>query len=107
MKRMTYTFILGVLLMALSACGLPTTRVESGGQRPTLAIIGAPVSSQLVLDGRVIGDAGAYNGVDQVLTLEEGYHEVQIKSGTTLRYTEKIYVSTGEMKRVHVGASVK
>lgn len=103
MTRQIYFLLIFVLAAStLFACGLPTTNINVGGERPTLAVIGAPAASVLVIDGKSVGDASLFDGTHQTLTLEEGFHEVTIMKDGTVFYFEKIFVSTGETKRIEL-----
>jgi hypothetical protein len=88
----------------LTACAMPNTEVNVGGARPTLSIIGAPSSSMLVIDGRTVGNAAQYDGKSETLKLEEGYHEIVIEDQGKVIHSEKVYVSTGENKKIEMGA---
>ena len=93
----------GLLLAAmLSACALPHTEIRSGTQRPSLAIIGAPMGSTLLVDGVTMGDASQYDGHRQVLTVEEGLHTVVIELNGTVLRTQKVYAAGGETSKVEV-----
>ena len=90
--------------LALSACAMPATKVETGAARPTLRLIGAPAGSTLVLDGASVGPASAYDGVHQVLTVEEGRHVVEVRQGDAVLVSKKVFASTGESIKVDVTA---
>jgi hypothetical protein len=107
MKMKKLFKLAGIFLVAavLTACSLPVSQTVSGGTRPTLAIIGAPEGSTLVLDGNVAGDASRFDGKKQVLVVEEGFHQIAIQqNGRTLHF-EKIVVAPGETKRIEVGTA--
>jgi hypothetical protein len=88
----------------LGACAMPASKVESGAARPTLRLIGAPAGSSLVLDGATVGPADAYDGIHQVLTVEEGGHLVEVRQGGALLVSKKVFASTGESIKVDVTA---
>lgn len=92
------------ILVLLSACVLPHSQVKSGTQRPSLAIIGAPVGSILRVDGLLMGDAGQYDGRRQVLTVEEGLHTVAVENNGSVLHSEKVYAAGGEISTIQVGS---
>lgn len=89
--------------LALTACALPATKTISGGERPTLSVVGAPAGTILIVDGNVVGDADRFDGTHRILTIEEGFHEVTVQQGGRVLRSEKIYVAPGETKRIEVG----
>jgi hypothetical protein len=94
-------------LMFLSACALPNTSVRTSSIRPTLAIVGAPENAMLYVDGVPMGVANQFNGQSKVLTIEEGAHRIEVRLDGRAVHSERILVSTGELKTVHVNAGAK
>lgn len=92
--------------LLLSGCAMPTSKVETGGTRPTLALIGAPADATLVLDGAVIGQASLYDGVRRVLTVEEGAHTVEVKRNEGIVLSKKVFASSGETIKIDVANGV-
>lgn len=90
----------------LGGCAMPQSKVETGGTRPTLALIGAPADATLVIDGTVIGQASLYDGVHRVLTVEEGAHTVEVKSNEGVVLSKKVFASSGETIKVDVANGV-
>ncbi|MDE1181380.1 hypothetical protein [Paraburkholderia sp.] len=86
----------------LGGCALPQSKVESGGTRPTLALIGAPSDASLMLDGTVIGQASSYDGVQHVLTVEEGAHTVEVRRNEQIVLRKKVFATSGETIKVDV-----
>ncbi len=84
------------LALALTACALPTTRVNAGTARPTLTVIGAPANAMLFIDGLQIGAASSYNGAPNNLLIEEGVHRLELRQGATVLMVQKILASGGE-----------
>ncbi|MES2018099.1 MAG: hypothetical protein V4484_16550 [Pseudomonadota bacterium] len=84
------------LALALSACALPTTRVNAGTTRPTLTVIGAPANAVLYVDGLQIGTASQFNGAPNTLLIEEGVHRLELRDGATVLMVQKILASGGE-----------
>lgn len=102
MKRLT--ILLAVAL--LSACALPQTTVHSGSSQPGLIVKGAPQGAMLYVDSLQIGPATHYDGNPNVLAVLEGTHKVEIREGSNIVYSEKVFVSSGETHTVLVvGAS--
>jgi hypothetical protein len=103
MKQLLAAFTMALL----GGCALPHTGVRIGSIRPTLAVHGAPESSVLYLDGIRVGLAAQFDGTAQVLTVEEGPHEIEVKINRTSVYSTKIVVSSGESRVIDVGQGVK
>lgn len=85
-----------------SACSAPSTTVRSIDTRPAIAVLDAAPNAVLVVDGRFIGPAANYGGNPNVLRLEPGTHEVEIRdvSGNTV-YRQTIFVES-EIKTIRV-----
>jgi len=97
--------IISFLMVAvlLSACAMPETTVRSGSASPPgLVVKGAPAGSTLFVDGLVIGPAADFNGSPKVLAVLEGVHNVEVRSGTSVVFSEKVFVSTGETHIVRI-----
>jgi hypothetical protein len=92
MKKLIVLF----LALALSACALPTTKVNAGTARPTLTVLGAPANAVLFIDGLQIGVASNYNGAPNTLLIEEGVHRVELRQGGNVLMVQKILASGGE-----------
>jgi len=86
----------------LAGCAMPQSKVETGGTRPTLALIGAPADATLVLDGTIIGQASQYDGVHRVLTVEEGGHTVEVRRASGVMLTKKVFAASGETIKIDV-----
>lgn len=91
-----------MVLALLSACSLPQTTVRSGSSQPGLIVKGAPNGSTLFVDGLAIGPANEFDGNPKVLAVLEGVHKVEVRSGTTVVYSEKTFASSGETHTVTV-----
>ena len=92
MKKLLALF----LALSLTACALPTTRVNAGTARPTLTVLGAPADAMLYVDGLQIGAASHYNGAPHTLLIEEGVHRLELRQGATVLMVQKILASGGE-----------
>jgi hypothetical protein len=102
--KCTLPFIAALLL---TACAVPDSVVKTGAVRPTLTVKGAPDNSTLVVDGLVMGPAPQFNGQPNVLLLEEGLHQIEIRQGSTVVHAEKAVISNGESRTITVNAGVR
>jgi hypothetical protein len=94
------TAMLGGLFLTLSACTLPQTTVHSGSAKPSLSVSGAPADAVLYVDGLSIGPAAQYDGHPKTLAVLEGAHQVLVREGSRELYSEKIFVSSGELRTI-------
>ncbi len=91
-----------LLLALLAACPMPQTVVRTVDTRPSLAVVGAPPGSVLFVDGQRVGDAGAYGGQPNVLTVEPGSHDVEVRDAAgAVVYRQRIFVES-ELKTIQV-----
>jgi len=88
--------------LALSACVGPTTAVRTVDTRPAIAISGAPSGSVLYVDGYAVGDPSAYDGRPNVLRVEPGTHDVELRdrAGAVI-FSQRVFVES-ELKTVVV-----
>jgi hypothetical protein len=95
--------LLGVpLALLLAACSAPSTEVRTVDTRPAIAILDAAPGAVLVLDGRIVGPAAAYGGQPNVLRLEPGTHDVEIRDPSgKVTYSQTIFVES-EIKTIRV-----
>ncbi len=99
MKKLLLALPLGFLL---AACSAPSTTVRSVDTRPAIAILDAAPGAVLVLDGQTVGPAGSYNGSPNVLRLEPGTHEVEIRAPSgQVTFRQTIFVES-EIKTIRV-----
>lgn len=96
-----------VFVLMLSACALPDTTVKTGSLRPTLAIKGASADAVLVVDGLAMGPAAQFNGEPNVLILEEGLHQVEIKRGGITVHAEKTVITNGELRTLTINTGAR
>ena len=70
-----------LVLVALlaTACAMPQTAVRTVDTRPAIAISRAPAGARLFVDAKDCGPAAAYDGRPQVLRVEPGTHEVDVR----------------------------
>jgi hypothetical protein len=90
------------LALAAAGCVGPTTTVRTVDTRPAIAIAGAPSGSVLYVDGAAVGDPASYDGQPNVLRVEPGTHEIEIRdrSGRSL-FKQRVFVES-ELKTVQV-----
>ncbi len=90
------------LALAAAGCVGPTTTVRTVDTRPALAIAGAPSGTVLYVDGVAVGDPASYDGQPNVLRVEPGTHEIDIRdrSGRSL-FKQRVFVES-ELKTVQV-----
>ena len=91
-----------LFVLLLGACASPATRVRTPDSRPSLLIEGAPSHSQLFVDGNLMGDPNAYRGQPEVLRVEPGTHQIDVRdeSGKVV-FTQRVFVE-GETKTIQV-----
>lgn len=95
--------LIAFAMLVLNACEMPTTVTKTGPVAPpTLAVVGTPPNAMLYVDGLYIGLADDYNGKNRVLSLLEGVHEIQIRSGGAVIHQEKILSVVGETKIIRL-----
>lgn len=93
---------LALAALAAAACVGPTTTVRTVDTRPALAISGAPAGTVLYVDGAAIGDPGQYDGRPNILRVEPGTHQIDIRdhSGKVI-FSQRVFVES-ELKTVEV-----
>ncbi len=90
------------LALAAAACVGPTTTVRTVDTRPALAIAGAPSGTVLYVDGVAVGDPASYDGNPNVLRVEPGTHEIDIRDGAGRSlFKQRVFVES-ELKTVQV-----
>ena len=99
---MTRSICVVALVVALAGCAMPHSQVVSGSTRPTLSLVGAPNDSELVLDGQLVGPASQYDGVNGVMSIEEGPHSVEVRQGPAVLAKKKILAASGEAVAIDV-----
>lgn len=88
--------------LAVAACVGPTTTVKTVDTRPAIAISGAPSGTTLYVDGYAVGDPASYDGRPNVLRVEPGTHDVELRdrSGAVV-FSTRLFVES-ELKTVVV-----
>ncbi|MGB8930496.1 MAG: hypothetical protein WCC48_04505 [Anaeromyxobacteraceae bacterium] len=100
MKRLVLAATLSAALLA-AACVGPSTTVRTVDTRPAIAVVGAPAGTLLVVDGLAVGDPARFNGNPNILRLEPGTHDVEIRSGDSVIFSQRVFVES-ELKTVKV-----
>jgi len=90
------------LALAAAGCVGPTTTVRTVDTRPAIAVVGAPSGTVLYVDGVAVGDPSSYDGNPNVLRVEPGTHEIDVRdrSGQSL-FKQRVFVES-ELKTVQV-----
>jgi hypothetical protein len=88
--------------LALAACAGPTTVVRTVDTRPAIAIAGAPAGTVLYVDGAAVGDPRDYDGRPNILRVEPGTHQVELRDGKgAVVFSQRVFVES-ELKTVQV-----
>ncbi len=88
--------------LAMAACAGPTTTLRTVDARPALAITGSADGLTLFLDGAAIGDPRHYDGNPNILRVEPGTHEVELRDAAgAVVFRERVFVES-ELKTVTV-----
>ena len=95
-------FVVVTLLLALSGCVLPQTTVRTGSSGPSITVKGAPVGAVLYVDGLAMGAAQQFDGKPNILAVLEGAHQVEIRQGANVIFSEKVFVSSGETHSIAI-----
>ena len=89
-------------VLALAACAGPTTTLKTVDTRPALAISGAASGLTLFVDGAPVGDPRAYDGNPNILRVEAGTHDVELRDGAgAVVFTQRVFVES-ELKTIEV-----
>lgn len=99
--------IVAALVSILAGCALPESRVTTGALRPTIAVKGAPADAMLVVDGLFMGYAKLYDGAPKVLLVEEGVHQVELRQGSNVIHSEKVFISNGQTRMLNINLGTK
>ena len=88
--------------LALAACVGPTTTVKTVDTRPALAFAGAPSGTVLYVDGAAVGDPASYDGQPNILRVEPGTHQVEIRDRAgAVVFSQRVFVES-ELKTIRV-----
>jgi hypothetical protein len=89
-------------VLALAACAGPTTTLKTVDTRPALAISGAASGLTLFVDGAAVGDPRAYDGNPNILRVEAGTHDVELRDGAgAVVFSQRVFVES-ELKTIEV-----
>jgi hypothetical protein len=88
--------------LALAACVGPTTTLKTVDTRPALAISGAAGGLTLFVDGAPVGDPRSYDGHPNILRVEPGTHDVELRDGAgAVVFRQRVFVES-ELKTVEI-----
>jgi len=88
--------------LALAACVGPTTVLKTVDTRPALAIQGAASGLTLYVDGVAVGDPASYDGNPNILRVEAGSHDLDLRDGAgAVVWRQRVFVES-ELKTVQV-----
>ena len=98
-KRLLLAFLPAALL---AGCAMPQSATRTLYTRPSLAIQGAPAGALLFVDGQPLGDANVFNGQPNVVRVEPGTHEIELRDGGgRVIYRQRAFVES-EIKTIQV-----
>jgi hypothetical protein len=89
---------LTLCILLLVGCAMPTTRVQTVDDRPSISVHGAPRGAVLFVDGLSMGAANQYDGAPNILRLEPGTHEILIAKDGAVVFTERIFLGSAHKK---------
>jgi hypothetical protein len=88
--------------LSLAGCVGPTTTVKTVDTRPALAIRGAAAGLTLFVDGARVGDPSAFDGNPNILRVEPGTHQVELRDAAgAVVFSQRVFVES-ELKTVQV-----
>ncbi len=92
-----------VALVALAGCDIryPSSRTDIPDERPSIAFSGAPEGSVVFVDGQAMGPAAQYDGVENVLLVEPGNHQIRVRLGDRVLLSQRVFFS-GQATRTFV-----
>jgi hypothetical protein len=83
---------LAAILIAAS-CSYPSSRTDIPDERPSLAFTNAPNDAVVYVDGQQMGLAPDFNGTDRVLLVEPGNHVVEVRVGSQVLLSRRVFLS--------------
>ena len=90
------------LALGLAACAGPTTTLKTVDTRPALAIAGAAGGLTLFVDGVAVGDPRSYDGNPNILRVEPGTHDVELRDAAgAVVFSQRVFVES-ELKTITV-----
>lgn len=105
MKILRYGLVV-IGLTALPGCDgtgirYPSSRTDITDERPSIAFSGAPSGSVVFVDGKSMGLATRYDGGENVLLVEPGNHQIQVRLGERVLLKQRVFLS-GQATRTFV-----
>jgi hypothetical protein len=91
-----------LLLASLSACSRPTVAVSTVDANPHLQFSNARPGAVLILDGVTIGPAAIYDGINQTLVVKRGTHQVEVRDGGRILFSQPVYFGGEEAKTIEL-----
>lgn len=90
---MRYFFWVIALCMTLG-CTMPATTVKSIDSRPAISIDGGPKDAEVFIDGIKVGTSDDFDGHPNVLTIEQGTHQIIVKKNGQILFQQKFFVDS-------------
>ena len=90
-----------ILLLCVSGCSW-FHRKPHVPDPTELIVVGAPVGSQVFVDGVQAGQAKEVANRPQEVDVAPGTHVLEVRMGDTVAYRENTYVTTGEKRVISV-----
>lgn len=90
MRYFLYAIALGIMF----GCSMPATTVKSVDSRPKIAIEGGPKNAEVFIDGVLVGISGDFDGRPNVLTIEQGTHQIIVKEKGQIIYQQNFFVDS-------------
>jgi len=101
MSRNLFTILSAALLLSgLAGCSEPTRSAHALDQKAQLAVVNAPETAEILVDGVSAGQARAYDGLSSTLALPGGTHRVEIRVGSQLLYSQSVFMGEGAIKTI-------
>ncbi len=88
------TAFLLLFLTLLAGCSMPTTKVQTADERPSISVQGAPRGAILFVDGLAMGRADQYAGAPEILRLEPGIHEIRLVQNGAVIFAQRIFLDS-------------
>jgi len=95
------TLCIATIIALTMGCSMPTTTVKTVDSRPSISITGAPKGSVLFVDGISMGIADKFDGHPNILSIEPGTHNIEIRNDKGVIYQQTIFVES-ELKNIVV-----
>lgn len=98
--RAVLALLVAASLGGLAGCAIryPASGVEITDERPTIAFKGAPFGAVVFVDGLEHGRAANYDGVEKSLIVEPGSHLVEVRDGSDVILSERVFLANRATK---------